>query len=196
MSAPIRPWSDARTVPPAPAVRRGVVPSVVAQHVEDLAILWNARRTLVSAGHAALRHLARFDERVAAHQDGCVVAGEYGMQKLKEQLADPGPGQIFAAAVVALDMEDQAAVNHCLAIVEAVPKSFAGAASAVGWITAARLKGVAKELLDARSPIRRRLGLAACRLHGADPGPALVAGLSDPDEGVRAEALRTAGALG
>ena len=103
---------------------------------------------------------------------------------------------MFAAAVVALDLEDRAEVDHRLAVVEAVPESFPGAASAVGWITSVRLKGVAKDLLNAKSPIRRRLGLAACRFHGADPGPALEAGLRDPDVGVRAEGLRTAGALG
>lgn len=175
---------------------RAVIPIVVAQHVEELAILWNIRRALASAAHVALRHLARFDERIAAHQDGCVVAGNYGSQKLKEQLADPGPAQVFAAAVVALDMQDRAAFDHCLTVVEAAPGSFPGAASAIGWITSARLAGVAQDLLNASSPIRRQLGLAACRLHGADPGPALLAGLRDSDAGVCAEALRTAGALG
>jgi uncharacterized protein (TIGR02270 family) len=177
-------------------VERAAIPLVLAQHAEELAILWNTRRTHVSAGHVALRHLARFDERIAAHQDGCAVAGEYGSQKLKEQLADPGPAQVFAAAVVALDAEDRTAFDHCLAVVEAVPKSFPGLASAVGWITSVRLKGVANDLLNAKSPIRRRLGLAACRFHRADPGQVLDTGLRDPDVGTRAEALRTAGALG
>src|SRR5262249_41726925 len=148
-------------------VERAVIPVVVTQHVEELAILWNTRRTLAAAGHVALRHLARFDERIAAHQDGCVVAGEYGSQKLKEQLANPEPARVFAAAVVALDMEARAAFDHCLTVVEATPEGFAGAASAVGWITNVRLKGVAKDLLSNKSPIRRRLGLAACRFHGA-----------------------------
>lgn len=175
---------------------RAVIPAVVAQHVEELAILWNTRRTLVSAGHVALRHLARGDERIAAHQDGCVVAGQYGSQKLREQLADPGPAQLFAAAVVALDAQDRTAFDHCLAVVEEIPESASGAASALGWITSERLAGVAKDMLNAKSPTRRRLGFAACRLHGADPGTVLAAGLRDPDVGVRAEALRTAGALG
>src|SRR5215470_11856039 len=174
---PIGRSSDAEIIGPLAAdalvLQRNIVPNVADQHAEELAILWNTRRTLVSAGHVALRHLARFDERIAAHQDGCVVAGVYGSQKLKEQLADPGAAQVFAAAVVALDMEDRAAFDHCVAVVEAVPESFPGAASAVGWITSVRLKGVAKDLLNDKSPIRRRLGLAACRFHGADPGPVL-----------------------
>jgi len=175
---------------------RAVIPTVVAQHFEDLAILWSARRTLASAGHVALRHLRRFDERIAAHQDGCVVAGEYGIQKLKEELVEPGPAQLFAAAVVALDARDRPAFEHCLIVADAVSDSSSGLASALGWVASSRLTGIAKDLLNAGSTVRRRLGLAACRLHGADPTGALLVGLTDADVRLRVEALRTAGVVG
>jgi uncharacterized protein (TIGR02270 family) len=68
--------------------------------------------------------------------------------------------------------------------------------SALGWVEPVRLRGIVKSLLTAPSPIQRVLGLAACRLHGVDPGSALPAGLKDPDNELRAEAVRTAGVLG
>ncbi len=44
-------------------------------------------------------------------------------------------------------------------------------------------------------PLFRRLGLAACGMHRHDPGPALLAGLSDADLSVLARAARTTGEL-
>jgi uncharacterized protein (TIGR02270 family) len=173
-----------------------MIEAVVAQHAEDLAILWNIRRQLVGAGDVALRHLDRLDRRIAAHQDGCIVAGSDGVALLRERLSDAGPGQLFALSVVALEMGDRDALETCFAVAESVPESALGLVSALGWVGRDRLVRVGSELLGSRSPGRRRLGLAACRLHRVDPGAILTAGFGDDDRAVRAEAWRTAGELG
>jgi len=175
---------------------RPVIPFVVAQHAEELAILWNTRRVLQSAGHVALNRLARFDDRIAAHMDGCIVAGSSGLRFLQEGLVDPGPAQIFAAASVALQAEAHGAFEQTVGAAEALPPAAAGLVAAIGWVSRDRLAGVGLDLLTSQSSFRRRLGLAACRLHGADPGRSLLDGLRDADAAVRGEALRTAGALG
>jgi uncharacterized protein (TIGR02270 family) len=51
-------------------------------------------------------------------------------------------------------------------------------------------------LLISADAQRRELGLEPCRLHGADPGPTLLAALRDTDAHVRVAALRTIGVLG
>jgi uncharacterized protein (TIGR02270 family) len=169
------------------------IPAVVAQHVEELASLWMLRDSLVDAGHAALRHLARVDERVAAHHDACVVAGAGALAMLNEQLGS-SPGSVFAAAVVSLDLNDRATWDRCLAVAGEVPEARREVSSAIGWVSASRLRGIVKDMLEG-PPIARAIGLAACRLHGVDPGPALTNALRDSDNAVRAEALRTAGVL-
>ncbi|MEA2465712.1 MAG: hypothetical protein QOJ98_3459 [Acidobacteriota bacterium] len=103
---------------------------------------------------------------------------------------------MFAATVVALEAGDLDSFLRAAQIVDNVPEVINGVASALGWVSRDRLAGIGLDLLTSQSPVRRRLGLAACRLHGADPGPTLLAGLRDADAGVRAEALRTAGVLG
>lgn len=169
---------------------------VVDQHVEDLAAHWSTRRILATSGHVALRHLARADKRIAAAQDGCVVAGKYGMDKLTRQLEESGAAPFFAIAVVALDAGDRPVFDHTVAAAETGPGGIDGVIAALGWISGSRLTGLGRELLTAAAPFRRALGLVACRLHGVDPGSPIVAGLRDSNTRVRAEALRIAGTLG
>ena len=173
-----------------------IVPFVVEQHADELATLWSVRDDLSSVGHARLRDLSRFDERIAAHQDGCVIGGDDALRVLTAQLAATSAGRVFAGAVVALDLSDRGATARCLALAEASPRARRGMKSALGWVGSDRLRGIVRDLLKAPSPVQRSLGLAACRLHGVGPGPALHAALIDGDTVVRAEAIRTAVALG
>jgi hypothetical protein len=62
MPAPIDPPSHS-----ARPVR--IVPAVVMQHIEDVAVL-HAQRTVLSDEHVTLSYLRRFDERLAAHLGG------------------------------------------------------------------------------------------------------------------------------
>ena len=175
-------------------LRRPVVPVIVGQHIDELAVLSNTRRQLTRSAHVALRHLARLDERIAAHVDGAVIAGPFGINLARERLAGASPGHGFAAAVLALEAGNRPALDDCLNAVEAVPDPSSGLRSALGWVDRERLTGVARNLLESTSSFRRLLGLTACRLHGVAPGQILVDSLSDTT--VRAEALRTVGTLG
>jgi uncharacterized protein (TIGR02270 family) len=179
-----------------PSVSRSAVRAVVDQHVADLAILWNTRSDHTRAPHVALRHLLRVDNRIAAHLDGCLVAGAEGQRLLHAQLVDPGAAAVFAAAVTALEARNPDAFHQCVSVVEAIDEAARGAIAALGWVERDRLAGIVREFLGSQTAVRRRLGLAACRVHGADPAGAIEAGVTDPDPGVRAEAVRTAGALG
>lgn len=176
--------------------RRNVISVVIEQHGEELAALWSTRQALTRAGHVALRHLARIDQRIAAHQDGCVIGGAAALEVLNAQLATATPGRLFAAAVVAFDLNDRPTVARCVALAEAVPDARAGLISALGWVSPDRLQGIVREMMTASSSVLRAVGLAACRVHGVSPGSALVDGLEDPAPEVRAEAFRTAGVLG
>jgi uncharacterized protein (TIGR02270 family) len=175
--------------------RHSVVAVVVEQHVDGLAILWNARRELTTSGHVALRHLARFDRRISAQLDGAVVAGPTGVALSREKLADANPGHVFAAAVIPLESGDYAALDDAIAVVEALPDTATGLKSAFGWVKRERLSAIGRRLLASTSPFRRRVGLAACRLHNLDLGTNLDTYLRDGDSSVRAEALRTVGTL-
>lgn len=173
-----------------------VVLDVLEQHAEELTTLWTVRDGLCDAADIRLRDLARFDQRIAAQEDGCVLGGDESLRVLREQLATMSAGGVFGVAVVGLALDHRPTIARCMALAEASPEARRGLTSAFAWVEPIRLRGVVKNLLTASSPFQRSLGLAACRLHGVDPGAALPAALKDPDCDVRAEAIRTGGVLG
>ena len=159
-------------------------------------MLRHVRSVLVRAPHVRLHQLRRLDERIAAHLDGLVVAGDHGASLCMAALERPGAGEMFACAALALERRDHGTLDRLLSLAAVLPDAKRGLLSAFGWTSADLLKGAVAPLLASGDPLRRELGLGACRLHGVDPGPPLIAALCDVDAGLRIEALRSAAALG
>ena len=177
-------------------MKRESIPTVVQQHAQDAASLRNARTSLVRAPHVKLNQLRRLDDRLAAHLDGLEVAGEYGSQLATAALESPGRGEVFTAAVRAIEGRDPAGLDRVIALVQALPDSPSGLMSAFGWVSAASLRGITSALLASPDPFRRRIGIAACAMHGVDPGDALVAAAGDDEAALRARALRAMASSG
>jgi uncharacterized protein (TIGR02270 family) len=175
---------------------RAPIPVVVQQHAEDAAVLRGARSFLVAAPYVKLHQQRRLDDRLAAHLDGLEVAGEYGSKLAAAALERPGRGEAFTATVRAIQDRDVLGLDKVLAIAEAVPESLPGVISAFGWLATASLRGITKVLLESPSPLRRQVGLAACAMHGVDPGAIVDTDLNDDDAAVRARALRVIAQLG
>src|SRR5690349_13386293 len=140
-----------------------VIPAVLEQHAEELTTLWPVRDGLCDAADINLRVLARFDERIAAHEDGCILGGDAAARVLTAQLATASAGRVFGAALVGLALNDLAALSRCIALAEANHEAHRGMKAALGWVEPARLRGIVKNFLGAQSAAQRRLGLAACR---------------------------------
>jgi uncharacterized protein (TIGR02270 family) len=174
---------------------RAPIAAVVQQHADDCADLRHLRTVLVRAPHVKLRHLARLDERLAAHVDGLAVAGRAGSVLCTAALARAGAGEVFACTLRALDDHDREAFDALVVLGAGLPEARRGLLSALGWVDAPRLRGIVAELLAAPDAHRREIGIAACRLHRTDPGAALVAALQAPRPALRAAALRAAGEL-
>ena len=177
-------------------IQRPIIPVIVQQHAEESAMLRHIRSVLVRAPHVGLLHLGRLDERIAAHLDGLAVAGDAGTKLCLSALERPGCGEVFALAVRALESRNEALFEHALTLVPALPDAARGVASALGWVSAASLQGVAGKLLASVEPARRALAFAACRMHQVDPARGLLDGLAAAQPEVRAAALRAAGELG
>ena len=172
------------------------IPVVVAQHVEESTILRRTRAVLVRASHVKLKHLSRWDERIAAHLDGVAVAGEFGWKLCEAGLENSGVGEVFVAAVRAIQDKNSQRLDRLIVLVEAIPQSESGLSSAFGWVSSQSLKGMINLLLSADNLFRRRVGIIACALHRVDPGSALGAAIKDKDSALRARAIRAAGELG
>ena len=172
------------------------IPLVIQQHAEEAAHLRHMRSTLASAPHVKLHHLRRLDDRLAAHLDGLAVAGEYGSSLCEAALESPGVGEVFAAAVRAIEEKDERRLDKLFALVGTVPEAQPGLISAFGWVSAPYLEGTIATLLASIEPFRRQAGITACVMHRVDPGATLTQSLTHPEPQLRARALRAASESG
>jgi uncharacterized protein (TIGR02270 family) len=182
-------------VDPAGGVSAGPLATVVEEHAEEASFLWLQRVAAVHAPNYSPPLLADLDERLAAHIDGLRVAGDPGWMLAEEALENEGPEDFFVATVLGIEAAD----GRFAGIVERAEASAAtapGVISALGWTEPKFLSGRVKSLLDASSPFRQMVGLAACAVHRKDPGPVLDRLLISADSAVRSRALRAAGELG
>ncbi len=174
---------------------RPPIPIVIQQHCEDAAILRGTRSSLVS-GHVRLLQLARLDERLAAHLDGLIEAGAHGTSLVMQAQERPSVGSVFSAATLAIESRNTQLLGQMLAIAQSLPEVRKGVLSAFGWVEAGKLQGLIQPLFDAPEPFHREVALAACAMHGVNPGAALQAALADSNADVRQRALRLVGELG
>ena len=159
-------------------------------------MLHSARTRLTGAPHIRLRHLLRFDERLAAHLDGLAVAGEQAWPVCEAALQEASAGAVFTAVVRALSDRRTDRLSRLLALQSALPGAARELCSAFGWLEAETLRGVVAEVLDSPDAPTRVTGIAACAMHRVDPGLIARRYLEDPDPAVRARAWRAAGELG
>jgi uncharacterized protein (TIGR02270 family) len=169
---------------------------VVEQHVEESALLRNIRSGLIRAPHVKLHHLRRFDDRLAAHLDGVAIAGEFGWGLCRAALETPGIGEIFTAAVRAIEARNESALEALLALAQVLPESAHGLESAFGWLDPAALQGLVRGLLTSEEPFRMRIGIVACALHRVDPGNSLITALRTDNSALRSRALCCAAEIG
>ena len=172
------------------------IPHIIQQHAEESAILHNIRLQQVGASHVKLHHLRRIDDRIAAHLDGLTVAGSYGSSVCEAALESAGVGEIFTAAIRAIEEKDLQWLDRLFALAIAVPEVQSGLISAFGWISAQYLEGTGVGLLTSKDPFKQRMGIEACVLHRVDPGATLTSLIGHQEPQLRGRALRAAGELG
>jgi uncharacterized protein (TIGR02270 family) len=173
-----------------------VIPHIIDQHAEEAAFLWLLRHNAIYAPHYSLKDLAKLDGRVEAHIDGLRIAGDYGWEVCRDNLQAKEAGEVFAAAVLALEGAVAERINAVYQVVETVPETSSGLVSAFGWVEPHNLQGKVNGLLVSEKPLWRQVGIAACAIHRVDPGRFLDQAIQDDNPQLRARALRAAGELG
>jgi uncharacterized protein (TIGR02270 family) len=172
------------------------IPWVLEQHAQDAAVLFNSCTMLRRAPHVRLRHLSRFENRLAAHLDGLAVGREAGLEACDRALELPGQGAVFGSAVLAIEDQRLERLERLTTLVMAVPAARRGLYGAFGWVEPTHLSGIVAAMLTSPDSFRRLLAVAACGMHRVDPGLTTARRLEDPEPMVRARAWRAAGELG
>jgi len=168
---------------------------VIDQHGEEAAFLWTQRDHAVGAPQYSLKDLARLDERVESHVDGLRVAASAGWGTAVN-LVEEGPGEVFAASVLAFESGDAERVEKVMEVGASAPPLARGMISALGWMHQELALREARKLVTSREPEYRRAGIAGMAIHRLDLGPLLGAAVADQDPRLAARAVRAAADLG
>lgn len=167
------------------------------EHAQQAAFLWMLRDNAARDTAYDLAELAALDDRVDAHLDALRLAGDAGWNACVALLDDPEGGEVFGAAVVAVDRWDLRGVARVLETFNAAPDLARGFVAALGWTPFDRVRRLLPGLLAGRSsPSLHWLGISACVAHRQDPGAPLGNALLSSNPRLKARALRAAGELG
>jgi len=146
------------------------------EHARQAAFLWLLRDSAARDAAYDLGELCELDERVEAHLDGLRLAGDAGWEACVALLAEPEGGEVFGAAVVAVERWDIRGVARVLDAFSDAPNLARGFVAALGWTPFDRVRGLLPGLLAGRCPPALHwLGGAKLRglghpRHDAQPG--------------------------
>jgi uncharacterized protein (TIGR02270 family) len=167
------------------------------EHARQAAFLWLLRDRAAIDPAYDLSELSELDDRLEAHLDGLRLAGDAGWQACVELLAEPEGGEVFGAAVVAVDRWDLRGVARVLDAFSGAPDLARGFVAALGFTPFDRVRRLLPGLLAGRCPPALHwLGISACAAHRQDPGAPLGYAILASDPRLKARALRAAGELG
>jgi len=177
-----------------------IVFQVVCQHVEEAAILWLRRDWAMTEPHYTLDDLAKLDGQLDAHLDGLRVAEAAApaaaWELCREELRWQEPGEVFAAAVLALESAESERLGNVLDLAAASCELSRPLVSALAWLPKELAWQYVPRFLGEHEPGLRRVGIAASAVAGCDPGAVLAESVDDQDELLSARSLRAIGELG
>ncbi len=172
------------------------IAAVLSQHTDEAAFLWTTRHRATRDPRVTLAELGRLDQRLESHLHGLRVAGESAWRFCEGNLVDGGAGAVFVLGLLAFEAADRKRMLQALEIGCASRELLSGLVSALAWLDGSVASRWIQRLVEARSAVHRRVGIAALAIRREDPGSALTAALRDADEELRARALRAVGELG
>src|SRR5262245_57259505 len=117
------------------------------EHARQAAFLWLLRDRAARNPRYDLTDLTKLDGRVEAHLDGLRLAGDAGFEACVALLAEPEGGEVFGAAVVAVNRWDLRGVARVLDAFRGAPDLARGFVAALGWTPFDRVRRILPGLL-------------------------------------------------
>lgn len=177
------------------ATENQVISRIIQQYVEDSAFLWLLRNGAIREPHYDLVDLAKLDERIEAGLDGIRIAGDPGWEICRQALVYEEAGEVFVAAVMAIESGDANKVEEVLKVAGKDLEVFRGFVSAFGWLSFPVVEPWLMGMANATASIYRYTSIAAYSIHRVDPGTILSKAFEDEHAIIKARALRSVGEL-
>jgi uncharacterized protein (TIGR02270 family) len=173
-----------------------MISPVISAFAEEAFFLRLLREKAVRAPHYDLSDFGELDNRLEAHIDGLRVAGDPGWKICLEELTWEEPGEIFTAAILALESGDEKRIQTVLQKCETDPDLCPGFISALGWLPFEKAEPFLQGLLESDSPEIQRIGIAGFAIHRHDPEEVLKNALQSDHPRLLSRALKAVGELG
>lgn len=168
---------------------------ITLQHAESLISLFSQREFQERAAHIALHHLERIDNRIAASIDGLLISGEEGMVTVTGLLEQADKGEMFAAALLAIESKNTNKIKSLLSLAKVNTATQDGLIGALDWTQQPPL-GLLDWLGTQSDCFFQSTAIRGYAQHRIDPGTLLLNCIQKPDEKVQTVSLITAGKLG
>ncbi len=172
-----------------------IIPTIIEQHAEEAAFLWLQREAAVHDPHYDLKDLAKLEDRIEAHIDGLLIAGDAGWGFCQQAIQLEEPGEVFAAAVLCLGSGEKQRLEEVISAACTANENWRGLLSATGWLGKDQLDSLLADLFKSEQAEKKRLGVGACAIHRHNPGDALAESFEDPEALFQARAFRAVGEL-
>src|SRR5437868_12873331 len=89
-----------------------VLIDIVKEHFEELQFLWGQRRPALRSPLYTARELLDLEERIEAHVQGLLVAGDQVIPLVEEGLTGDDPLLVFASTYALLRLNTEAAIQR------------------------------------------------------------------------------------
>jgi uncharacterized protein (TIGR02270 family) len=176
------------------------VPQILCQHAEEAALTWLRRDRAVAEPHYRLKDLAKLDGQLEAHLDGLRIAeagaASAAWEVCEDELRWEEPGEVFSAAVLALESSAADRIERVLDVARASYELSRPLVSALGWLPYDLARDPIRRFIADEDAVLRRIGIAAAAVHRHDPGEAVDEAIENPDSLLQSRAARAAGELG
>ena len=161
---------------------------VLIQHAEEAAAAWRRGRIQRHAAAPRLAALARFDEQLAGHLDGLLVAGHDGRLHARALLQEASAASAFVNAFLALMNGDAETMSLVAGMALSKFPTFRGIRDAAAW--ASEPFGSVRLELNASSTSPVIRALRVIRASDAGDSDIVASGCSDPSPFVRSVSAR------
>jgi len=147
---------------------------IIEEHIEEVSYLWSLRHTGVYLPNHSIVSLRKLERRIERHLSGLRLEPAESWTFCERALDELGDsGEVFVAAVLAFESQDDYRIDCVLAAVKENPSSIVGLYSSLGWIPEHLAIPWLKKALTSEDESLIGMGLAGCRVRRIDPGKLL-----------------------
>ena len=140
------------------------------RYVDEASFLWLMRSIAVNQPHYNVADVQALEVRVQAQLDGLMTSIDIAWSLCEKALELNGPGEVFAAAIVAFKSHDAAKIQKVVDAGLVSDATFKGLTSAIAWLPSKVSYPWIQKFLISKDLNHKYLAIALCSIRRENPG--------------------------